>query len=133
MFTHEIDKDFIRVTVDADENTFKEAVLDPLEITLDQYKSIQNNIQAFQNKLELDALEYMLKNKPADIGITGYEINLNVPNDYFGVVGIGNKTDAWKNTSFHVTQNRTIGNDEMHEYISQKEKLITELFADVNN
>lgn len=133
MFTHEIEKDFIRVTVNADENTFKEAVLDPLEITLDQYKSIQNNIQAFQNKLELDALEYMLKNKPADVGITGYEINLNTPNDYFGVVGLGNKVDAGKATSFHVTQYRTIDKDEIQSHISQKEKLITEIFADVNN
>lgn len=133
MFSHEIDKDFIRVTVDADENTFKEAVLDPLEITLDQYKSIQNNIQAFQNKLELDALEYMLKNKPADVGITGYEINLNAPNDYFRVVGLGNKVGAGKATSFHVTLYLTIDKDEIQSHISQKEKLITELFADVNN
>lgn len=133
MFSHEIDKDFIRVTVDADENTFKEAVLDPLEITLDQYKSIQNNIQAFQNKLELDALEYMLKNKPADVGITGYEINLNTPNDYFGVVGLGNKDCTLKSTSFHVTQNRTTDKDVWHEYTSQKEKLITGIFAEVNN
>ena len=133
MFTHEIDKDFIRITVDADENTFKEAVLDPLEITLDQYKSIQNNIQAFQNKLEIDALEYMLKNKPADVGITGYEINLKTHNDYFNVVGTGNKDCTLKSTSFHVTQNRAIAKDEWHEYTSQKEKLITEIFADVNN
>ncbi len=133
MFSHEIEKDFIRVTVNADENTFKEAVLDPLEITLDQYKSIQSNVQAFQNKMELDALDYMLKNKPVDVGVTGYEISLKTPNDYFMVIGTGNKTDVSKDTSFHMKQNRTIGKDEMHEYLSQKEKLITELFAEVNN
>ncbi len=132
MFSHEIEKDFIRVTVDADENTFKEAVLDPLEITLDQYKSIQNNLQAFQNKMELDALDYMLKNKPAT-GVTGYEISLKTPNDYFVVIGTGNKTDVSKDTSFHVKQNRTIDKDERQVYLSQKEKLITEIFTDVNN